>query len=94
MTLLETGDEFIPALCAAIDAATTSIHLETYIFRLDETGQRVLEHLLQAAARKVRVRVVIDGFGSAEHAGIICSRLKALLARSVNDGTPLSICCA
>lgn len=77
MTLLETGDEFFPALCAAIDAASTSIHFETYIFRLDETGLRVLEHLLQAAARKVRVRVVIDGFGSAEHAGIICSRLKA-----------------
>lgn len=77
MTLLETGDEFIPALCAAIDAATTSIHLETYIFRLDVTGQRVLSHLLQAAARRVRVRVVLDGFGSAEHAAIICSRLKA-----------------
>ena len=77
ITLLETGDEFFPALCAAIDAATTSIHLETYIFRLDETGQRVLSHLLQAAARKVRVRVVLDGFGSAEHAAIICSRLKA-----------------
>lgn len=62
--LLKNGTEFFPALCAAIDAATASVHLETYIFMLDRTGRRVLDSLTAAIARGVKVRVVVDGFGS------------------------------
>ena len=32
----------LPSLCAAIDAATVSVHLETYIFMLDRSGEMVL----------------------------------------------------
>jgi cardiolipin synthase len=64
--LLKNGAEFFPALCAAIDAAVTTVHLETYIFTLDRTAQRVLDALARACARGVKVRVVIDGFGSWE----------------------------
>mgnify|MGYP002039979064 FL=1 len=63
--LLQNGADFFPALCAAIDAARFSVHLETYIFMLDRTGSRVLECLTAAARRGVKVRVVLDGFGSA-----------------------------
>src|SRR5690606_9863169 len=52
----------------AIDEAESTVHLETYIFNLDETGTKVLDHLRDACARGVKVRVVIDGFGSAENA--------------------------
>lgn len=65
--LLQNGADFFPALCAAIDAATVSVHLETYIFMLDRTGTKVLECLSAAARRGVKVRVVLDGFGSALH---------------------------
>lgn len=61
--LLQNGEQFFPALCAAFDAAQSSIHLETYIFNLDATGLRVLEHLSRACQRGVKVRVVLDGFG-------------------------------
>ncbi|ANN74259.1 cardiolipin synthase ClsB [Bordetella bronchialis] len=64
--LLKNGADFFPALCDAIDAARTVVHLETYIFTLDRTAQRVLETLARACARGVKVRVVIDGFGSWE----------------------------
>jgi cardiolipin synthase len=64
--LLKNGEEFFPALIAAIDAAATVVHLETYIFTLDRTAQRVLDALARASARGVKVRVVIDGFGSLE----------------------------
>lgn len=34
ISLLENGVQLFPALCAAFDAATTSIHVEIYIFVL------------------------------------------------------------
>lgn len=66
--LLENGGEFFPALCKDIDEAQSSVHLETYIFNLDDTGHKVLGHLRAACQRGVKVRVVIDGFGSYENA--------------------------
>jgi len=79
--LLNSGSEFFPALCQAIDGARRMVHLETYIFNLDDTGNRVLEALERASRRGVRVRVVIDGFGSGEHARTIVSRLTDAGAR-------------
>ncbi|TAN74754.1 MAG: cardiolipin synthase ClsB, partial [Gallionella sp.] len=66
LTLLRNGTEFFPQLCADIDAAQHSIYLETYIFAGDETGRMVVGALLCAAARGVVVRVLLDGFGSAQ----------------------------
>jgi cardiolipin synthase len=77
VTLLENGVQLFPALCEAFDRATTSIHLETYIFRLDEAGTKILHHLKQAALRGVKVRVVLDGFGCAEQDQEIQSQLHA-----------------
>jgi cardiolipin synthase len=65
VTLLENGVELFPALCEAFDAAVTSIHMETYIFRFDVVGKTILRHLTQAALRGVKVRVVLDGYGCA-----------------------------
>jgi cardiolipin synthase len=79
--LLHNGNEFFPALCAAIDAAQRNVHLETYIFNLDRTGNRVLDALAQACARGVKVRVVIDGFGSYRHASEIVLRLNKMGAQ-------------
>jgi cardiolipin synthase len=65
VTLLENGEQLFPALCEAFDQATRSIQVETYIFRLDAAGAMILHHLKLAALRGVRVRVMLDGFGSA-----------------------------
>ncbi|MHB1084151.1 MAG: cardiolipin synthase ClsB [Thiobacillus sp.] len=62
--LLQSGIEFFPALIAAIDAARTEVHLETYIFNADSSGEAVRDALMRAARRGVRVRVLIDGVGS------------------------------
>lgn len=79
--LLRNGAEFFHALCQAIDAAQTSVHLETYIFSVDKTGMRVLDCLQRACERGVKVRVVIDGFGSARGAVEISRRLDSMLAQ-------------
>ena len=73
--LLHNGTDFFPALCQAIDDAKRMVHLETYIFNLDQTGRQVLDALQRACQRGVRVRVVIDGFGSDTHAADITRRL-------------------
>jgi cardiolipin synthase len=64
ISLLQTGDEYFPALAAAIDAAQLEIHLETYIFADDETGRRIAAALARAAQRGVATHLLIDGFGA------------------------------
>lgn len=64
LDLLECGAAFFPALIAAIDAARTEVHLETYIFALDAVGASVKAALERAAARGVLVRVIADWLGS------------------------------
>lgn len=71
VALLQNGAQYFPALFQAIDEARFSVHLETYIFNLDDTGLRLLAHLRAACERGVRVRVVVDGFGSASNAEAI-----------------------
>ncbi len=64
--LLQSGAEYFPALIAAIEAAHTEIHLETYIFNVDPTVMVVRDALIRASRRGVRVRMLIDGMGSRE----------------------------
>jgi cardiolipin synthase len=66
--LLRNGEEYFPALVAAIDEAVTEIFLETYIFADDETGSIVADALARAAARGVAVRLLLDGFGARDFA--------------------------
>ena len=75
--LLCCGAEYFPALVAAIEAAVGEIHLETYIFADDVTGQQVARALVDAARRGVSVRVVYDGFGSSAWIGGIDRQLRA-----------------
>jgi cardiolipin synthase A/B len=65
IALLTTGDEYFPALEAAIEAAREEVHLETYIFLDDPTGRRIAECLARASRRGVAVRLLVDGFGAA-----------------------------
>ena len=60
---LINGDQTYPAMLQAIEDASRSITLTTYIFRNDAMGQQFLEALKRAVARKVEVRVLIDDAG-------------------------------
>ena len=60
---LEDGDVAFPAMLAAIDDATRSVTLASYIFDNDATGQAFLQSLRCAHERGVQVRVLIDGLG-------------------------------
>lgn len=77
LTLLNSGREYFPALLAAIDDAEQEIYLESYIFADDEVGSLVATGLMHAAARGVRVRVLVDGFGARNFAEDFLPRLLA-----------------
>src|SRR5512139_878548 len=66
LRLLQGGADFFPALIAAIDAARTEVHLETYIFNPDASAAAVRDALVRAARRGVGVRLMIDGVGARE----------------------------
>jgi cardiolipin synthase len=64
LTLLKNGEQYFPALVAAIDCATAEVFLETYIFADDRAGDLVADALARAAARGVVTHLLIDGFGA------------------------------
>ncbi len=61
---LLNGDQTYPAMIQAIDSATRSITLSTYIFDNDRAGKLFLDALQRAVARGVAVRVLIDDVGA------------------------------
>ncbi|HTE52489.1 MAG TPA: phospholipase D-like domain-containing protein [Kofleriaceae bacterium] len=57
------GEQAYPAMIEAIDAATTHVHLSSYIFEADKAGMGFVDALGRAAARGVDVRVLVDAIG-------------------------------
>lgn len=64
VALLRGGDALFPAQIKAVLAARQQVWLATYIFHSDVAGAQMARALRNAALRGVRVRVVVDGFGS------------------------------
>ncbi|KNC08820.1 cardiolipin synthase 2 [Klebsiella sp. RIT-PI-d] len=62
--LLENGEQFYPAVHAAIDEAKSRVILETFIWFEDEVGKALHAVLLRAAQRGVKIDVLLDGYGS------------------------------
>ena len=63
ITPLYNGEEAFPAMLQAIDGATSSIYLATYIFETNTTGKRFIQALHAAHERGVKVKVMVDGIG-------------------------------
>ena len=61
---LAGGDEAYPRMLAAIDSATRSIGMASYIFDNDPTGKIFAAALGRAVERGLAVRVLVDGIGS------------------------------
>jgi putative cardiolipin synthase len=57
---INVGADGFRARAQIIDVAQRTLDLQYYIFRGDETGRMLTDHLLRAAERGVRIRVLID----------------------------------
>jgi cardiolipin synthase len=79
--LFHSGDEYFSQLLRAIAGARSSLLLESYIFEKGTLGDRMVEHLIAAAARGVKVRMIIDGWGSPTFIHDYYPRLRAARIR-------------
>ena len=73
--LLQGGDELFPAMRHAIDQARHEVWVATYIFHDDAAALALIDALEAADRRGVRVRVVVDGFGSKAALSMLHSRM-------------------
>ncbi|MFF3017411.1 phosphatidylserine/phosphatidylglycerophosphate/cardiolipin synthase family protein [Streptomyces sp. NPDC057939] len=64
LVVLRNGDEIFAAMLAAIGAAEHTIDMMTFVYWRGEIAQRFAEALADRARRGVRVRLLLDGFGS------------------------------
>ncbi len=74
--LLRGGAETFPAMVAAIEAATRSVCLETYIIDDDRTGRRITDALCARARAGVTVRLLYDAVGGWGMASSFVDRLR------------------
>jgi len=70
VTLVEHGEDALKLRVHLIRAARRQVDVQNFILRKDETGQLILNELLDAARRGVRVRLLLDqmfSFSDAEY---------------------------
>ncbi len=61
--LLRSGENFFSTMEKTIDEAKHYIHFQTYIVDDDQTGRRIVDALIRAAERGVRVYFLLDAYG-------------------------------
>lgn len=64
--LVHSPEDRLAAVIALVGAAKKSIRIFFYMFASDATGTEVLDALVAAATRGVRVHLIIDSFGSSD----------------------------
>lgn len=76
-TLLEDGETALAIRVNLIRAATRSIDVQTYIWEQDDAGKLVLDELIRAARRGVRVRILADQLFSFRDPGLLAGLARA-----------------
>ena len=61
--LLRSGKSYFSSCVQSIDSASQFIHFQTYILDDDETGRKIVDALIRAAARGVRIYFLLDAYG-------------------------------
>lgn len=86
---LRGGDETYAAMVEAIDAATDSVLMCTYIFDNDRAGDILIAAIQRAMGRKIEVRIIIDAMGARYSFPSVVRRLRrtgahvALFSRTI-----------
>src|SRR5690606_2431647 len=62
--IFDDGSDKFEALINDIQHAKNHIHIQYYIFKLDNLGQRIVNALIKKAKQGVKVRVLFDEMGS------------------------------
>lgn len=74
--LLPDGAAVFQSMWQAVEAAESTIHLETYILSADRTGQEFSRRLQEKARTGVRVRLIFDSIGAMDIDPVFLNRLR------------------
>ena len=74
--LLRSGENFFASCEKVIDAAKSYIHFQTYIVDDDDTGKRIVNALIRAASRGVRVYFLLDAYGGVSFSKELTNRVE------------------
>lgn len=77
LEVIVDGEQRLERILALLGGAIRSIDMVMYIFQHDAAGRQVLDAMTAAAKRGVRVRAVIDSFGSSDIADSVFGPLRA-----------------
>jgi len=66
LEIIVDGDLRLERILALLAGAIRSVDIIMYIFKHDDAGTRIVDAMTAAARRGVRVRAVIDSFGSSD----------------------------
>ncbi len=74
--LVYSGTDYFSRLESIIQEAKYEIHLQFYLFKDDYVGRKILEELKIAVTRRVKVYILLDGFGSFSFPKEVVAELK------------------
>lgn len=63
-TIYIDANQYFDSIIEAINQAEHSIDLEVYIFDRDDLSKRIVEALINASQRRIKIRVLVDGVGA------------------------------
>ncbi|HET9600341.1 MAG TPA: phospholipase D-like domain-containing protein [Acidimicrobiales bacterium] len=81
ITVLRNGDEIFPAMLDAIDRAQHTLDFLTFVYWAGDIGKEVGDHLAERASAGVRVRVLLDAWGSHTMDKAVIDRMESAGAR-------------
>lgn len=64
LELVYSGEDYFSRLEAIIRNSQFELDIQMYIFENDSTGRRIITALKEAAARNVKIYILLDGLGS------------------------------
>jgi cardiolipin synthase A/B len=75
--IYNNGDEFYPAMLAAIEGAKSTITIEAFIYWAGDIGRRFADALAAKASSGVSVKILLDAIGSSTISDEILEKLEA-----------------
>ncbi|MCX6255604.1 MAG: phospholipase D-like domain-containing protein [Bacteroidia bacterium] len=86
--LLRSGGNYFDACEKTIDEAKLYIHFQTYIVDDDETGRRIVNALIRAAERGIRVYFLLDAYGGSSFSKDLINKVEeaGILFRMFSPG--------
>ncbi len=76
IVLVHSGEDYFFRLKQLIDKAKNEVHLQTYLLENDNTGQEIINALIDAAEREVAIHILLDSYGSGDFPLTILEQLK------------------